>query len=158
MKLQVETSIRITDPFSLSLYKTPLSLSSTSLHQVFAPQDKVIKDILGNYIADALLISPLVLGSVDLLGNPTHLIRNITLGLQDIMNLPSYSLGLTSFFMHISQGLLVSIGGFSESLGRNLSNITNESKSQGGVFYGGKLNTFEEIYSDKIYFLCSGWR
>lgn len=43
---------------------------------------RVVRELVSNYIADAILTSPALLGSVELLGNPTGLIRGVGAGIR----------------------------------------------------------------------------
>ncbi|RQM29998.1 hypothetical protein B5M09_007083 [Aphanomyces astaci] len=52
------------------LDRTPLTLSAVTLTNVFCDPDQLIKDIAANYVADALVHSPMVLMSLNVFGNP----------------------------------------------------------------------------------------
>ena len=58
-------------PVSLCLQRTPLSFAPVLLRDVCAPVEELGKELAANYLADALLRSPALLGSLDMLGNPT---------------------------------------------------------------------------------------
>jgi hypothetical protein len=49
----------------------PLALSSIQLSHVSASHPRFLKDVLANVIADTILSSPAMLGSLEVLGNPT---------------------------------------------------------------------------------------
>ena len=86
-----------------------------------------------SYAADALLRSPQLVGSLQLLGAPTSLWRSVTAGLRDLVAFPLEAVpqgpvavlrgalrGTSSFARHVSGGALSSVSGFASSASRNL--------------------------------------
>ena len=77
----------------------------------------VCSQVTTNYTLDALLRSPALLGSLQLLGSPTSLLTTLAVGLRDLVGLPLEAIGhgpvavskaclkgWTSFFRHVSGG------------------------------------------------------
>jgi hypothetical protein len=103
--------------------------------RVLAAPDRLSKEIVATYLTDAILRSPLLLGSLDLLGSPTLLLERVGAGFHDLVAMPAEAAaagggvgevsmavgaGVTSLFQHIASGSLSSLGTFSGSLARNL--------------------------------------
>ena len=94
-----------------------------------------------SYAADALLRSPQLVGSLQLLGAPTSLWRAVTTGLRDLVALPLEAVphgpvavlrgalkGTSSFARHVSGGALSSVSGFASSASRNLQTLQEPSR------------------------------
>lgn len=68
---------------------TPVRLSGLELVRVRATLDNILKALAAHYTADAILYAPVLLGSLNMLGNPTQLVSSLASGLQDLFYLPS---------------------------------------------------------------------
>jgi hypothetical protein len=127
--------------------RTPVRLSAvTSRRCMLGNQAALAKELAANYAADALLSSPALLGSLDLLGNPTGLLREYAIGMKDLVLLPLQAVregrgvggllrgvrdGSSSLVRHVVGGTLTSVAGFSASVARNLGAV--------GLELGGSL-------------------
>jgi hypothetical protein len=52
-----------------------------------------LRGLLANYVADAILRSPAVLGSLQILGSPTALLSRVLSGVKDLVMLPAAGTG-----------------------------------------------------------------
>eukprot|EP00474_Spongospora_subterranea_P000863 CRZ01321.1 hypothetical protein [Spongospora subterranea] len=121
----------------LGCQSLPVRLSAVELKSVLSSSDRLIKELSANYLADVIMISPLLFGSMDLLGNPTQLISSFSKGIQGLVRLPSRALtrgpralawatlqGIGSLLQNISEGTLTSVSGFTHSLARNVDGVS----------------------------------
>ena len=80
---------------------------------------RLVQELLANYVTDAIVQSPVLLGSMDILGNPTFLVQSLSRGLHDLISMPNNALpqgprafvramggGVLSLLQHIAQGKL----------------------------------------------------
>jgi hypothetical protein len=92
--------------------------------------------VSASYAADALVRSPQLVGSLQLLGAPTSLLRAVAAGLRDLVALPLEALprgpvavlraalaGTSSLARHVTGGALASVSGFASSASRNLQTL-----------------------------------
>ena len=120
----------------VGLDRTPLLFQPVSLRRICAPAAHLTSELTSNYALDALLRSPQVVGSLQLLGSPTLLIGAVGRGLRDLVALPLEALPLgpvatgracirggASFVRHVSGGALSSVSSFSSSVSRNLTSL-----------------------------------
>ena len=61
---------------------TPLYFAQLDLDSVFASNERFAKEIAANYIADAVFGSLALIGSLELIGNPTLAIQLISSGVR----------------------------------------------------------------------------
>ncbi|KAF0694240.1 Aste57867_14876 [Aphanomyces stellatus] len=134
-----EIALTITARALCGLDRTPLTLSAVHLTHVFCAADQLTKDIAANYVADALVHSPMVLMSLNVLGNPAGFFRDVSTGVQDLVRLPllavteegytPYSLtkgvvhGTASFFTHASVAALTSVSGIALAVSRSMDHL-----------------------------------
>jgi hypothetical protein len=137
-EIHIIATLHATESFHLSLCDTPLVFNPVSLSPVFALPDRLAEDLVANYIADAVLMSPALFGSLQIIGNPTAFIRSVAAGVREFIVLPSAVLeegdfsGLVqglgsatfSFGRHVLTGALRSITGFNSSVARNLDRLS----------------------------------
>jgi hypothetical protein len=116
----------------------PLRLGALSLTRVVAAPDVLMRGLAASYIADAIVRSPALIGSLDLLGNPTNLVRSIAAGVSDVFAMPlrarslaGLGLGWASLAGHVSEGVLSSLAGFAVSLSRNVDRLLQEETGAG---------------------------
>jgi len=122
--------------------RMPLALSEISLRNVNAPIGQLAKQLAAQYLADAILAAPIILGSLQILGNPTFLVQSLISGVTDFVTLPTHALargptaflsavvgGTLSLFRHASEGTLSSLSSLSSSLARNLDRLSNRTWS-----------------------------
>jgi len=105
-------------------------------------------ELAANYLADLVLSAPGLLGSLDILGNPTGLVRQVAAGLHDLVALPLEELkhgwgpgavvrgvarGWLGLLSHVAEGTLASLSGFSGAVARNLDRLATERQSDATV-------------------------
>lgn len=125
----------------LGVERMPVHLSMVSLKSTCCSADKLVRDIAGGYLADVLVRTPVLLGSLSLLGNPTFLVESFGRGLQDLVNMPKDALsqgpsafaramvgGVVSLLQHVTHGTLTSVSGFSNGLARNVEQLSPEDR------------------------------
>jgi hypothetical protein len=109
---------------------------------VHCPPDRLLRELVAGYTASAIARSPLLLGSLDLLGNPTFWLQSVGAGVRDLLLLPRNALGqgprafvgavgggLLSLLRHTTEGTLTSVSGFSSSLARNMERLSGSEGS-----------------------------
>ena len=79
--LQLVVTFQATRPVYISLDRTPLGFAPLSLKNVLASPARFAQDLAANYVADALIVAPALVGSLEILGNPTALFRSVGTGL-----------------------------------------------------------------------------
>jgi len=127
----------------LSPNRMPLRTASVSLFRVLSPAPLIRDALLASLLADVLLTSPALLGSFDILGNPTNLVRSVFTGVGEVWRATGMSgggpaepavaesLGVTGralavtaslgrFAGHVSGGLLASVAGCAGALSANI--------------------------------------
>ena len=101
----------------MSTHRTPVTFSPLALTATLGSPAALGAALLGRYGAEALAQSAALVGSLQLLGNPTRLLRSVGAGLSDALSLPLRGLtegprqfvaglgaGGTSLLMHVSHG------------------------------------------------------
>ena len=122
------------DPSIAFVNTTVLGRSASTRDEVWA----LAQELGSSYAADALLSSPALIGSLDMLGNPTGLLREYAIGMRDMVLLPLSAVtegkygggvqgvlrgvahGGSSLVRHVVGGTLASVAGFSDTVARNL--------------------------------------
>ncbi|XP_060756090.1 intermembrane lipid transfer protein VPS13B-like isoform X4 [Neoarius graeffei] len=134
-------SLLISIHASLKLYiasdHTPLSFSIFERGPLFTTPRQLIHALTLHYAAGALFRAGWVVGSLEILGSPTSLVRSIGNGVADFFKLPyegltrgpgafvsGVSRGTSSFVRHISKGTLTSITNLATSLARNMDRLS----------------------------------
>jgi len=117
----------------------PVTLDGIELNAVLASVDRLATELAANYTACAIVRSPMLLGSLDILGNPTVMLQGFSHGISDLVGMPSRAVGegpvavvkatgrgLVSFFRHASEGALISLSAVSGSLARNIERMSSD--------------------------------
>ena len=135
----------------VGLDRTPLFFSPVALRSILASPERIGRELSANYIADAIFRLPALIGSLEILGNPTGFFRAVGSGLHDLFALPLRSLsrgsgadaggdwivaallrgiaqGWVSFLSHVSGGALTSLSGFASSVARNLDRLSLDTR------------------------------
>lgn len=143
------TTLRLTSV--IGFYRTPIHLAQVDIHDqsLLTPLSTFVTELAANYVADFVLSSPMLLASLEALGNPAGFLRSVRLGLVDFFTLswttttttqqehstdkeqhvvderhPSFVTGISagsrSFVRHLSEGTLTSLSGLSFTLARIL--------------------------------------
>ncbi|KJE91315.1 vacuolar protein sorting 13B isoform 4 [Capsaspora owczarzaki ATCC 30864] len=124
----------------ISIDRMPLYLSPIVLRHVHAQTSRVFSSVVASkYKSNLLYSAPSLVGSLELLGNVTGLIRSIRAGVSDLVSLPLAGLrghragpnrflaglgeGSLSFVRHVAAGSLSSIASFSSSVARNITRL-----------------------------------
>jgi len=119
-------------PVSIDTHRSPLALSRISVENILFRPDVLMRGLAAHGMAEALLSAPGVLGSLQLLFNPTGFVTSLRQGMSDLVGLPlaawqagsasqflaGLGLGTASFLKHISGWTLTSISGFSFAFAR----------------------------------------
>ncbi|GBG81181.1 hypothetical protein CBR_g31856 [Chara braunii] len=122
-------TLRISRPVVLGTHRSPVILSRLHIVDVLHPPAVIFRSVLARYVLEILYNMPSVLGSLELLFNPTGLVKSIHAGLRDLVRMPLqegraglpgflYGLGRggVSLVSHMSLWSLTSIAGFSSAL------------------------------------------
>ncbi|XP_033726572.1 vacuolar protein sorting-associated protein 13B-like isoform X2 [Pecten maximus] len=117
--------------------RTPLSFGKFERKDVCGTSHQVIRVLAMHYATGALFRAGIVVGSLEILGNPTGLIRSIGTGVADLVKMPYTGLthgpgafvsgvthGMTSFVKNISSGMLMSVTSFASSVSRNMDRLS----------------------------------
>lgn len=72
--------------------RTPISLPHIHGRSLFFRPSIMLQGLLAHYAAEALLNAPAVLGSLELLLNPTGLLHSMGQGFEDLVGLPMAAL------------------------------------------------------------------
>ena len=86
-----QNQLRIYVPGStvfLGLDRTSLAFAAVSLRRSLAPASSLVQEVASGYLVDALLRSPQLVGSLQLLGSPTLLVAALVRGVRDLILLP----------------------------------------------------------------------
>lgn len=75
-------------PLFLSVDRLRLGLSGVALDRPVCSPGRLGRELLASALADLLLSSPALLGSLALLGNPTHLVRSLAAGVSELVTQP----------------------------------------------------------------------
>ncbi|DBA04339.1 TPA: hypothetical protein N0F65_002101 [Lagenidium giganteum] len=137
--LQLTITARVSIPVINSFDGTPLSFSETDMRDVLSFGDQLLKDLAANYVADAIVRSPMLLMSLNILGNPMGFFRNVGSGFRDLFQIPvaatrnGYSPwvltrgvvgGISALLGRTSAAVLMSLAGFSYSISRTMDSLT----------------------------------
>ncbi|KAK3285822.1 hypothetical protein CYMTET_6588 [Cymbomonas tetramitiformis] len=133
-QLEVLADVHISGPVALDTRQTPLALSRLHAHGLLYHPQALAHAVAARCLADLILNAAGVVGSLELLFNPTGLVHNVSAGVHDLLTLPlaalaNYSppqfisglgLGSLSLARHTADWTLTSIAGFSLSIARIL--------------------------------------
>ncbi|XP_063419366.1 intermembrane lipid transfer protein VPS13B-like [Mytilus trossulus] len=117
--------------------KTPLSFGKFEKKNVNSTAHQLTRVLAMHYASGALFRAGIVVGSLEILGNPTGLVRSIGSGVADLVRLPyggltqgpgafvsGVSSGMSSFVRNISSGMLTSVTNFASSVSRNMERLS----------------------------------
>lgn len=134
-------TIHLTLHASIKLFvamdNTPLNLASYHVRPVFADGSSFARNVFYHYISSVFFKIGWVVGSLDILGSPAGLLRNVSQGFADFFYFPydgltrgpsafvsGMSHGVSSFVRHISTGALTSVTNLASSMSRNLEKLS----------------------------------
>lgn len=72
--VEVTVTARVSIPILNSFDGTPVRFGSAQMRDVFAFPDQLYKDLAADYVADAIVRSPMLLMSLNILGNPAYVV------------------------------------------------------------------------------------
>eukprot|EP00898_Chlorokybus_atmophyticus_P004731 jgi/Chlat1/5259/Chrsp33S05096 len=137
-------NIHISGPVSIDTHRSPLTLSALQLRGLLYRPPVLLHGLLAHYVAEAILNAPGMLGSLELLFNPTGLVQSVGAGIRDLVSMPMQGMqrspaafiygigqGSASFARHMTTWSLTSVAGFSSSVARILERAV-EGRPQGG--------------------------
>ncbi|KAL3889914.1 hypothetical protein ACJMK2_002232 [Sinanodonta woodiana] len=137
--LSVHASVKL----FIALDHTPLSFGKFEKKNICTTSHQFIRVIAMHYAQGALFRAGAVVGSLEILGNPTGLVRSIGTGMADFFRHPytglmlgpgaflkGMSRGTTSLVRNISAGMLTSITNFASSVSRNMDRLSLDSSHQ----------------------------
>lgn len=70
--VQLTVTARVTIPVLNSFDGTPLRFGVSRMRNVFTFPDQLLKDLAADYVADAIVRSPMLIMSLNILGNPAY--------------------------------------------------------------------------------------
>lgn len=121
----------------VSANHTPLLFSRFEMKSLFTDPAFLAQLLAIHYAYSALMKVGWIVGSLDLIGSPASLIRNLGQGIADFFYLPYDGLtrgptafvagmtrGVSSFMSHISAGALTSLTNLASSISRNLDRLS----------------------------------
>ncbi|GAB1597682.1 vacuolar protein sorting-associated protein 13B-like [Argonauta hians] len=116
---------------------SPLSFGKFEKDEIYTSSQHLIRSITMHYASGALFRAGIVVGSLEILGNPTGLVRNIGTGVADLFKLPitgltqgpgaflnGVSQGMSSLLRNVTAGTLTSITNFASSVSRNMDRLS----------------------------------
>lgn len=104
--IDIVISVHASMKVYIGCHQLPLFIDKFQKNYIYSTNKQLLTLITRHYLMSLLTRSPLLLGSFDLLGNPSVLIRNITDGIYDLFHLPYVGMrdGPSGFMMGISEG------------------------------------------------------
>ena len=131
--LSLHTSIQI----YIAIDRTSLKFKEFALESILITPYHFGTNFSKHYIYNAIYSVPSIVGSFELAGNLTGLVRNVTSGLKDFVQMPyngllngpvDFLIGLSdgskSLLAHLSAGTITSITNLAESVARNLDRMS----------------------------------
>ena len=79
-------------PMFLGVKQMPVVLKPVLVSNVLCAPNRLVKELAATYLADTILRSPVLLGSLDLLGNPTQFINSVATGFTNLVTIPASAL------------------------------------------------------------------
>ena len=125
--LSVFATIKTASTIFVGIDRTPIRLWPVSATEIRCSFPYLRSELIANYLADILISSPALLGSLDILGNPTNLIRSLALGVHDLVAIPLNEIrrgwgpgnvlrgvvkGWLGLLSHVADGALTSVEWF----------------------------------------------
>ena len=125
----------------LSCSDLPLKFESYQQNAIFSNWFELSQAIAANYSAAAILKVGWALGSLEILGSPGTLVRNIGAGFRDFFRIPYEGItrspthfiwgigrGSSSLVSHMASGTLRSITSFTSSIARNMEKLSMDDR------------------------------
>ena len=135
--IMLYVSARVSVKILLSCDDSPLSFEEYSLNNVFSNWPELLRVLAAHYTTALIMRAGWVVGSIELIGSPSTLIRSVGTGLQDLVTLPyegltrspslfiwGISKGTAAFVRQVSSGALRSLTSVAGSLSRNMERLS----------------------------------
>ncbi|KAL4227239.1 Vacuolar protein sorting-associated protein 13B [Mactra antiquata] len=136
MMMSVHASIKV----FIASDHTPLSFGKFEKSYLRTTSYQLTRVLVMHYASGALFRAGAVVGSLEILGNPTGLVRSIGSGVADFFRMPYQGLtrgpgafvkgissGTSSMVKNISTGMLTSLTNFASSVSRNMDRLSLDS-------------------------------
>ena len=140
-QVNITISIHASMKVYIGCHQLPIFIDKFQKNFIYSTNKQLLPLITRHYLLSLLTRSPILLGSFDLLGNPSVLIRNITDGVYDLFHLPyvgmqrgpsgfmvGISEGATSLLKHLSLGTLTSLTTFANSVAKNMDRLAMDNE------------------------------
>jgi hypothetical protein len=129
---EAEVGVHVTRPHVLDTHNTPLRLPGLNAQRLLARPAELAHFVATQCVAELILSAPSMIGSMELLFNPTGLLSKVNKGFKDLYRLPLQGLGAGDPAMlvtgvglgsaclarHVTGWTLTSLAGFSTSAAR----------------------------------------
>ena len=146
--IMLYVSARVSVKILLSCDDSPLSFDEYSLNDVFSNWPELLRVLAAHYTAALIMRAGWVVGSIELIGSPSTLIRSVGTGLQDLVTLPyegltrspslfiwGISKGTAAFVRQVSSGTLRSLTSMAGSLSRNMERLSMDEEHMKNLNY-----------------------
>ncbi|XP_048244061.1 vacuolar protein sorting-associated protein 13B-like isoform X2 [Haliotis rufescens] len=133
MLLSVHASMKL----FLASDHTPLSFGKFERKNLYTSSHQLTRALAMHYASGAIFRAGIVVGSLEILGNPTGLVRSIGTGVADMFRLPYTGLtrgpgafiggisgGMSSLLRNVSAGMITSVTNFASSVSRNMDRLS----------------------------------
>jgi len=138
--VSILVSVRATLKMFIATNGTPLNFGRFEMRNVCSTVPQVVRAVTMHYASGAIFRAGLVVGSLEILGNPTGFVRHVGDGVADMFCMPYRGLtvgpgaflagitrGMASITRHLSVGTLTSITNFASSVSRNMEQLSLDS-------------------------------
>lgn len=104
--IDIIVSVHASMKVYIGCHQLPMFVDKFQKSCIYSTNKQLLALITRHYLLSLITRSPMLLGSFDLLGNPSALIRNITDGVYDLFHLPYVGMrhGPSGFMVGISEG------------------------------------------------------
>lgn len=146
--IMLYVSARVSVKILLSCDDSPLSFEEYSLNNTFSNWPELARVLAAHYTAALIMRAGWVVGSIELIGSPSTLIRSVGTGLHDLVSLPyegltrspslfiwGISKGTVAFVRQVSSGALRSLTSMAGSLSRNMERLSFDEEHMKNLNY-----------------------
>ncbi|KAK6186959.1 hypothetical protein SNE40_006214 [Patella caerulea] len=136
MLLSVHASLKL----FLAADHTPLSFGGFERNNLSTTNYQLIRALAMHYASAAIFRAGIVIGSLEILGNPTGLVRSVGIGVADLFRMPYAGLtrgpgafvsgvsnGMGSLLRNVSAGMITSVTNLASSVSRNMDRLSMDS-------------------------------
>eukprot|EP00897_Mesotaenium_endlicherianum_P007055 jgi/Mesen1/6378/ME000329S05550 len=86
--LSLLATVHVSWPAVLDTNQAPVLVSGLDLRQLLFPPLVLLRGMLAHFVTEGVLNAPRLVGSLDIIFNPTGLVRSVQAGLRDLVTLP----------------------------------------------------------------------